>query len=827
MTTVSNNPLESGPLGTPSAEISRKSIKNPWNRLWQIPLLLAGLAAFGFGLRALVKAIKPVPFNEHIAELENIIATKDYTRAIDRINTLAPYFQAPSQLAKLNQLAGDAQYLFQKAQLAPVRENYQHVFDHYQQASNLGINTDATMNERWGDAALALGNAKLAVEKLEEAIAADPAKLEPHARDLIDAYMADGDTLKARHTFEQMIKQPSLSVKDRAWALCKNIELAINAGGTNSTELQSAVALARKALPSIPERDPSARILLWIGRAEYEQGQLADAKRDLTEARQRFVTHDLDDSRAGLLLAKIAQADNDLTTAAELYQDAATADEGTILWPAARFGRAEVLALTDQPNEEMRSDYHFAIDALQQAAASESEQPSAVGESKIPEMIGIDQVRVSLETEFQHYSTTGKNAEAMTFLALEQDLKDKETPAMAYRLATTKERRGLELLAQATTMPAADIQPRENTAGKGRDLLAQAADDYLRHSKLSTMQDAISANSLWRAAQLYDQSGHTTQSIAAYEKFTVEHLHDARTPEGFLNMGRLYQSIGDLDKAIPLYQRDIKENPKTPAAYTSAVNLARCYMVQGPEQFDKAEKCLLSLVQDNLDLLPTAKEYRDSLFTLGELYFSNHRWADAVLRLEEAVERYPDDPQIPRAMFLLAECYRNSAADIADAIKKNPAIENRDSLTAAREDRLHKASSYFSRVIQALDTDPDQILAGHERPLSPIEEQYLQTSYSGRANCAFELGDYLNAIKRYDQTATRFPQNIMAIESYVQIVNAYRALQQPQQASAAAERAQWILKRIPNEAFTDTTVPTTRQYYEDFFKLGTSLAGGT
>ena len=102
-----------------------------------------------------------------------------------------------------------------------------------------------------------------------------------------------------------------------------------------------------------------------------------------------------------------------------------------------------------------------------------------------------------------------------------------------------------------------------------------------------------------------------------------ERPKDSRTPEGLLEMGRLYQSVGKIDDAMPIYQRNIKENGKTPAAYASAVNLARCYMMQGPGQFEQAEKSLLSLVQDNLDLGPTANEFRTSLFTLGELYYNN------------------------------------------------------------------------------------------------------------------------------------------------------------------------------------------------------------
>lgn len=358
-------------------------------------------------------------------------------------------------------------------------------------------------------------------------------------------------------------------------------------------------------------------------------------------------------------------------------------------------------------------------------------------------------------------------------------------------------------------------------------MLADAGDAYRRHAQLTTMDDALSGNSLWRAAQLFDQAGRTTDAVNALRKFTTERPHDPRVPEGLLAMGRLYQSAGRIDDAVAIYQRNIKENGKTPAAYASAVNLAKCYMLQGPEKFEPAEKALLSLVQDNMDLGPAANEFRVSLFTLGELYYTNGRWADAILRLEEATERYPKDARVPRALFMLGESYRKSAGDIRDAIQKNPAIEHREELAAARSERLRRAAALFTRVIAALDSDNTQTLAGQARPISPLEEECLRTSYMDRAECYFELNELPTAIKFYDQTAARFATHVMAIESYVQIVNAYVSMNERARADAAAERAQWVLKRIPDEAFTKEPATMSRQYYEDFFKLGRTRQGAT
>src|SRR5271170_7569365 len=156
MTTVPSNLGGSGGKGGGKARGG-----NPWHRLWQVPLLLAGLAAFGYGVRALVKTYKPVPFSAQVTGVENLLASGKYAEAIAAINSLGDYYKVPAQQGELQRLAGDAHYLAQKEQPAFVRENYEHINDHYGKAVALGVKPDATMNERWGEAELALGDAPL------------------------------------------------------------------------------------------------------------------------------------------------------------------------------------------------------------------------------------------------------------------------------------------------------------------------------------------------------------------------------------------------------------------------------------------------------------------------------------------------------------------------------------------------------------------------------------------------------------------------------------------------------------------------------------------
>ncbi len=144
----------------------------------------------------------------------------------------------------------------------------------------------------------------------------------------------------------------------------------------------------------------------------------------------------------------------------------------------------------------------------------------------------------------------------------------------------------------------------------------------------------------------------------------------------------------------------------------------------------------------------------------------------------------------------------------------------RDALETARIDRLAQAQRLFTRVINQLDPDEGNATDAKPSTLSPLESEYVRTSYMDRAECSFDRGDFATAIKLYDEAATRFSEETLAVQAYVQIVNAYRALKEPTQASAAAERGRWILKRIPDAAFGKGSVPISRDYYEQLLALG-------
>ncbi len=78
-------------------------------------------------------------------------------------------------------------------------------------------------------------------------------------------------------------------------------------------------------------------------------------------------------------------------------------------------------------------------------------------------------------------------------------------------------------------------------------------------------------------------------------------------------------------------------------------------------------------LQDNLNgeqLTPASKEWRDSLFALAELLHNSGRDREAIQRLDESLQRYPDAPQAITACYLLAHSCGRLAMDLQASVGK-------------------------------------------------------------------------------------------------------------------------------------------------------------
>jgi tetratricopeptide (TPR) repeat protein len=182
--------------------------------------------------------------------------------------------------------------------------------------------------------------------------------------------------------------------------------------------------------------------------------------------------------------------------------------------------------------------------------------------------------------------------------------------------------------------------------------------------------------------------------------------------------------------------------------------------------------------------------------------------------LQELTQRYPNDAQKPQMMFMMADSYRKSAAlldaKLASAQTSTTALASEVAeAAAARRDRLLKARSLYDQTID---------LYRASAPADDTDKLYLKLAHFYRADCMYDLGNYEDAIKLYDDAAFSYQNDPASVSAYVQIVNAYFALGKPEEAKAANNRAKWMLQHMPAGAFQDGTFSMPKKYWDQWLQ---------
>jgi tetratricopeptide (TPR) repeat protein len=94
----------------------------------------------------------------------------------------------------------------------------------------------------------------------------------------------------------------------------------------------------------------------------------------------------------------------------------------------------------------------------------------------------------------------------------------------------------------------------------------------------------------------------------------------------------------------------------------------------------------------------------------------------------------------------------------------------------------------------------------------------VKLSHFYRADCLYDLGEYKAAIKLYDAAALKYQEDPSALAAYVQIVNSFCALGKIDEAKTANERAKWLLRKMPPDAFRDNAFSMPKAYWEQWLK---------
>lgn len=743
-------------------------------QLWQLPLLLFSISLFLYAVNLAVNSRAGATVEQQLALAANYLNQDRNEPASDLLKKLINSEKLSSaQEGAAYMLLGQSiqQALAQNGRNGP--ESHRWIIEYTRRAVELGIEADATVHQRLGESFEALGNYAESAEHYRSAAGLDPTHALKWQRKSIDLLLAVGNSERATEALEEFLKHEHLSPGERAWALGAQAKVLVDAG--NYDEARHRLDEALKLSDEPADR---GQFCYWLGYCLWKTGNSEEAERQFRAARDQLpVQHPLDGD-AAFALGQIRQAAKDYAEAGAFYAAVLEFHPDAPVARPALAGRG-VCRIASGSHEAGLVDLDSIVRYIR-----EREKPS-------PRL--VEQTLAALRLGGELLSAQQNYKGALELIADEQHLQPNPDREFFGRLGALYERRANQVEAGHEL---ADEQQRKEVV---RDCRTKAGDAFVAFARAMTLSDDKAfGEALWKAIELYEKAGDLPRTISALEMFVSQRPEDLLTPEALLKLGDAYHAVGLFDKAIAAYRRTQFQYPKSLAASVSGVPLARTYIAKGPDFYGKAEEVLRAVVENNPQITPEAREFREALFELANLYYRTGRFESGIARLEELTQRYPKDERMGQLLFLMADSYRKSAAALEEKSKPSKADGLADvaEAAAARKERLGRARDLFKRVIdyyrnEGMPTESDKL--------------YMKLSYFYSADCVYDLGDYAEAIKLFDDAAFRYQDDPSALAAYVQIVNANVALGRIEEAKAANERAKWMLRRMPAESFADST----------------------
>lgn len=547
----------------------------------------------------------------------------------------------------------------------------------------------------------------------------------------------------------------------------------------------------RKSLAMLPE-DPALRagkkwiegqIRLRQARAASAQGDPATARQKYQEAIHLFRQAQADEEvgswamcRAQYSIAICLEEMGDVRAAAKQFERVRTTFSKTPEATAAAWKEAELAPRLYSPQEVLAA-YRRAIELV------------GLPKTFHNPWLSIEDIRSGCLKTHQEYLSQGKYSVAFS-------LAQSFAPLLSPEATTQLLAETLSQWAQAEATKAQTLSDPKRTQQErqARTLFRQAGSAYQQLAELEK-QTRRYTDLLWRSAENYLAGQDYPHAVVVLKEYLKNETR-ARRGAALVHLGEALLSLDRVEEAMDALRDCIDFHPRDVAAFQARLLAARAWIEKG--ELDKAAQIL----QENLDgrLAPSSVEWRQTLFAMGRVRHLQSDYEKAVLLLQEALQRYPDDPEALEARYLLADSHRRIGLQIREQLLASQVRHVRLSRMQESQSAFQKALAEYKELLNRLSRQ--QI----DRPLNPWEKVLLRNTLFGMGDAASRLGHYDAALEAYTAVANRFQSEPVALVAYVQMASVYRELAQPDRARQILRQAQLVLNRLPEDpSFTKTT----------------------
>ncbi len=784
---------------------------------WPIPALILAVGLLSAGLFTAVSAQPKVDPSLPLTEAEALVQSEKFEDAIELLNQKVLGFvdsgkATPAQRGRFHMARARAFAGAIVRQGQTHKDNHEVVITDYTAAQKLGEELAPADTARMIESLVSQDRVQDATRKLDDLPAEETARKVRLTRRIVEHALAaeKPDRELILELLSDLAVEPSLEPAAKAWVLARQTEY-LNQDG----RYEEAITKLLRDMLRLADAPPEAmgELHLRLGEAYLGSGNDAAAAQRLEAAEMQLDPASPLRADAALLLGRILKA-------------SAGADPERLQLAADRFATI----ITDFGSS---AAYLPALLELAEIDAARGEHSAAAERyAELVEAVRRPTARARRELDPARVSASLMDRQSGSFLAADYDTSLRYAELAASLYDDSKLPGQLLLALGQTHRAVADrvLDEAKDLTGPGsvverldpatrselkRHLLA-AGEAFRRYADIVSSEDTGKyLESRWRAADSFDLAGDMEQAKREFSLYSDGAPDDDnRRPDARFRLAQVFQVERDFASAAALY-RTVMTGVGA-ASDRARVPLARCLLSDAdPSNDAEAEGLLLSTVDGSV-VRPDASAFREALFELGSVYYSSARYPEAIARLEEAVERYPDDHRIEIHRYKLADSNRLSAAQITQTLRQGLPQATRDALEQERTSRLQAAAQLYEGVRTALEADP-------ARRLSDLERICLRNAYFAIGDCAFDLGDFDSAIAAYDSARLKYADDPSSLVAMVQIVNAYVQQQRWPQARTANERARQHLARFPDDVWQRPDIPMEKKHWERWLDARTLL----
>ncbi|MCB9848422.1 MAG: tetratricopeptide repeat protein [Phycisphaeraceae bacterium] len=771
---------------------------------WPGPALVLSTALLVGAMLLARQTAKGHDFAGALENVQRLIENGHPNEALDALNDkILPYLDDPqatlTDKGEFYALRGDALFEIQQLIGAPAVSavNSMTILSDYEEAERAMHDLTAAQHARVVGALLSLGRFDEAVNRINAIPDDGSGRRERLLRQALQQQLDSntGNKDNALQLLSELAEGRGASERDRLWAIARQTELRLESGHAEEALSSLLRVVSRLGQEASPEKAELYTLLAW---SYYDLGRMDQALKHLDIAESMSSPTDNLVAEIRALRGRINQIDGDPDTAHDYYAETVDAFPELPATVACKLGLAELDA-GDGRDDEALAEYDAVIRRM------------PLNERRW--RITTESVAQSLATWRQARYVEGDFAASIEYAKLGELLYGPErlTADIPLALAQGHDALGREILEEAGVKPdslidLADVEP--VTRAEARQQFMEAAEQFIRHARMVILADPEAfADSLWNAGVAYDLAGESNKAIEVFSEYANGDPDEPRHPAAVFRLAEAHQARGDYELARNFYDELIERNPNSPEGQRSFIRQAQTLLRLGDEaSVERAESLLKTVVGSGM-FSPEADEHRQGLFELGSMYYKQGRYREAIERLQEAIDRYPDDEQAPMIRYKLADSLRLSAGEIEQTLTSAMPDQEREELERLRTERLAQAQDLFLQV-------RDNIEALDPLSLDELDRRLLRNAMYFRADCAFDLGRYDDAIRWYDAAAQKYADDPSSLVAMMQIVNAYSAQGKWREAQTAQERVRQRLSEIPDAMFDDPNLPIDQRHWE-------------